>query len=330
MDKMRILITGGSGFIGTYLVNSLLKENVNVLNIDIKEPQVPGHENFWRACDILDNTLLQKIFTDYKPTHVIHLAARTDTDSDILKDYDVNITGTKNLLESIKSTLSVKQVIITSTQFVNQYHGSPKHDEDFAPHTVYGESKVLTEQLTRNADLKCVWTIIRPTNIWGPRHPRYVKEFWQVLKRGRYIHPNGGKPVIRSYGYVGNIVYQIIKILTSESEKINGQVFYVGDQPIDLYDYVNEFSKKLTGKKVKVIPKFFIKIIALNGDLLKLVGIKFPITSSRFVSMTTSNSAPMDKTFEVLGSPPYSLNEGVKETTEWLLTIDKDFWALPK
>jgi hypothetical protein len=60
---------------------------------------------------------------------------------------------------------------------------------------------------------------------------------------------------------------------------------------------------------------------------LKLIGIKFPITSSRYLSMTTSNNAPMDKTMEAFGTPPYSLSEGVEETIKWLLTIDKDFWS---
>lgn len=70
-------------------------------------------------------------------------------------------------LDVIKATPSVERVIITSSQFVCGPGYIPKHDEDFAPVTVYGQSKVLTEQLTRQAGLRCVWTIVRPTNIWG-------------------------------------------------------------------------------------------------------------------------------------------------------------------
>src|SRR5262249_46087447 len=148
---------------------------------------------------------------------VVHLAAYTETKpGNVIEDYAPNIEGTANVLYAIKAVRSVERVIMTSTQFVHQRNGLPTHDEDFAPHTIYGESKVIAENLTRQANLACCWTIIRPTNIWGPRHPRYPKEFWRVLKEGRYIHP-GKQVVIRSYGFVGNVVDQIIKILQKET-----------------------------------------------------------------------------------------------------------------
>lgn len=328
MDNWRVLVTGGSGFIGTYLINDLLKQRATVCNIDIKPPQLKEHELFWKNCDILDKDKLLSIFSEFNPTHIVHLAARTDTDSNNLPDYKTNTEGTANVLEAIKNYKSIEKVIITSTQFVNQYNGLPKHDEDYAPHTVYGESKVITEQLTRKSLLPCCWTIIRPTNIWGPRHPRYAKEFWYVLKQGKYIHPSTNYPVIRSYGYVGNVTFQIMQILKASKNDIDKQVLYVGDEPIDLYEYVNLFSRKLTGRNVKTVPSSLVKMIAYGGDLLKLVNIKFPITSSRYKSMTTSNGASMQKTVNLLGPSPFSLAHGVNETYEWLKTIDKDFWSL--
>lgn len=323
---MKVLITGGSGFIGTNLISKLVKENIEFINIDIKKPNIREHDIYWKQCDILNKEKLKEIFISFSPTHVIHLAARTDVLSNKLDDYKANTTGTANILDAIKITSSIDRVIITSTQFVNQYHGVPKHDEDYAPHTVYGESKVITEQLTRKAGMQCTWTIIRPTNIWGPWHPRYAKEFWLVLKKGRYVHPLTKKPVIRSYGYVGNIVHQIMKILKSPKEKVNKTIFYVGDQPIPLYEWVNGFSVGLTGKNVKTVPSLFVRCIAYCGDILKTAGINFPITSSRYKSMTTNNDAPMTKTFQELGNPPYTLSEGINQTIKWLISQDKKFW----
>jgi len=314
---MRLLVTGGSGFIGTNFIDVLIEKGVEFLNVDIKAPNKNAHNEYWAQCDILDREKLLKLFQGYKPSAVLHLAARTDTDGMSLSEYLVNTEGTANVLAAIKASPSVARVVITSTQFVHQTSRMPAHDQDFMPHTVYGESKVITEKLTRDADLDCIWTIIRPTNIWGPWHPRYPHEFWRVLGEGKYFHP-GGEQVTRSYGYVKNIVYQINSIFDSPPEKVKDKVFYVGDSPINLLDWVNGFSLRQTGKEVKILPRYMIKALALLGDVLKTVHVKFPITSSRFKSMTTSNSAPMDPTLSEFGMPPYALNDGIAETVNWL------------
>jgi len=316
---MNVLVTGGSGFIGTNLVSKLLAlGKYTVLNIDTAKPLIKTHEPFWKECSILDEQKLEEVMKAFKPEVVIHMAAKTDTEPQhTLEDYQINMQGSENLLNVTKGLPSIKRIIITSTQFVNQYHGVPKDDEDFAPHTKYGESKVIMEKMVRASDLKCTWTIIRPTNIWGPQHIRYPYEFWKVLSKGLYFHP-GKQPVIRSYGYVGNVVSQIISILESAPEKVNKHVFYVGDMPIDIYYWVNGFSLKQIGRKVRVMPRFFVKLLALIGDFLSLFKIRFPLTSSRYNSMTSSNSAPMEKTISAFGTPPYTLEAGIEETVNWL------------
>lgn len=314
---MKYLVTGGSGFIGTNLIDRLIQDDHEIVNIDVSPPKLPSHSPFWKNIDILNTEELLHAFEGFQPTHVIHLAARTDTDGAHLNEYLVNTKGTQNVLAAIKATRSVSRVIITSTQFVNQYHGIPKDDFDYAPHTVYGESKVITEQLTRQIGLACVWTLIRPTNIWGPWHIRYPHEFWRILGKGMYFHP-GGKKVVRSYGYVKNVVHQIMKILEAEPERVQSKVFYVGDEPIDLLAWVNGFSVAQTGKPVRIVPFFFVRTLALIGDVLSIFHIKFPITGSRYKSMTTSNNAPMEPTIREFGRPPFSLEEGIKDTVNWL------------
>lgn len=315
---MRVLVTGGSGFIGTNLTQSILDHGWSLCNVDIAPPKVKDLGPFWEQCDILDRARLKTVFQKFQPDVVIHLAAETDTDpSKTLADYRVNVQGTKNLLEVIEASSTVKRSVFTSTQFVHQGKNPPRHDQDFAPHTIYGESKVSNEKDVRAANLTCAWTIIRPTNIWGPWHLRYPSEFWRILSRGLYVHP-GLKPVMRSYGYVGNVVWQIIKMIESEKEVVDRQVFYVGDAPIDLFLWVNGFSIQQTGKSVRVVPRSLVRLAALVGDGLRLLGIGFPITSSRYRSMTESNPAPMEKTLETFGVPPFSLDQGIGECVAWM------------
>src|SRR5688572_9329654 len=76
--NMRVLITGGSGFIGTNLVASLLAEGVPLVNLDVAEPLNQAHNGYWQQVDILDPARLTAAVQRFAPTHVVHLAARTD------------------------------------------------------------------------------------------------------------------------------------------------------------------------------------------------------------------------------------------------------------
>lgn len=314
---MRCLVTGASGFIGTNFVECMQQARQELLNLDIAAPQNENGNASWRQCDILDRSGLRAAIQEFQPTHVVHLAARTDTDGKSVEEYRVNTEGTANLLEAVQESGSVLRFVHTSTQFVLRPGRLPQHDEDFSPHTVYGESKVMAEGLVRKANLPCVWTIIRPTNIWGPWHPRYPHEFWRVLSKGLYVHPVG-KPVIRCYGYVKNVVFQIRRILEAPPEQVDRKVFYVGDRPIELLDWVNGFARALTGRNARTVPKAMLQSVALFGDACSLIGVKFPIYSSRLRSMTEDYLTPMEPTLAAFGDPPYTLEEGIRETAEWL------------
>ncbi|MDJ1484987.1 NAD(P)-dependent oxidoreductase [Cytophagaceae bacterium YF14B1] len=321
MTNTKLLVTGGSGFIGTNLITYCLKHGIDVINVDWNPPLDVSHKPHWINCDILDQDALQKVFSDYQPTHVVHLAARADTDEQQdMAAYLQNTEGTRHVLECVKNTPSIERLIVTSTQFVCQPGYYPQHDEDYNPVNLYGMTKILTEQFTRHASLSCSWTIIRPTTIWGPWSLRYRDVFFKTLKSGLYFHPSK-ENVIRSYGYVNNVVFQIMQILTLEEEKVNGKVFYVGDEPFELKEWVNTVSQVLTGKKVNIIPTGLVKTMASIGDILTAFKIRFPITSGRFRSMTSSYVTPMDDTINVLGKAPYSIQQGVEETINWYKTI---------
>ncbi|MEP7014879.1 MAG: NAD(P)-dependent oxidoreductase [Verrucomicrobiota bacterium] len=317
---MRILITGGSGFIGTNFIELLSKEAAAILNYSINAPLNPEQMAYWRSGDILDAAATTAVFREFQPDRVLHLAARADCDekTTVEEGYPVNTTGTRNVLEAIRGTPSVRRAIITSSQFVCAPGRLPASDTDYFPETVYGQSKVVTEKLTREANLPCCWTIIRPTNIWGPWHMRYRSEFWRVVERGLYVHP-GHEPVIRCYGYVKNIIHQIRKLFDADVDLVRGQTFYVGDRPTNLYDWTNGFSRALRNQQVRVIPRPLMRVLALLGDIpSSLTGKPFLINSSRLRSMTTDYETPMERTFALFGENPYSLEAGIKETVNWL------------
>ena len=314
---MRLLITGGSGFIGTNLVEWALREGAAVLNLDWNPPLKTDQRPHWREWNIMDAGATAAHLREFAPTHVVHLAARTDTDvQDDIDAYSQNHEGTRILLAAVKAQPSIERLIVTSTQFVCEAGYQPKDEVDFKPFTLYGETKRLCEVATREADLRCVWSIIRPTTIWGPWSLRYRDVLFKVMRKGLYFHPSR-KKVVRSYGYVGNVVWQIGRILRAPRETVDRRVFYVGDPPMDLRLWVGAVSQGLVGRPVRYIPSWAVKGAALTGDLLKVLHLPFPITSGRYRSMTSDYVTPMDATIDALGKAPYSVDQGVKAMVEW-------------
>jgi len=316
---VRLLLTGASGFIGTNAVEDFSRDGADLLNLDVCAPLCGGQKRFWRRVDVLDAPEVGGAFAEFRPTHVLHMAARTDCDENTTVDrgYQVNTAGTRNVIAAINAAGGVRRAVMVSSQYVCGPGHVPQHDEDYAPHTVYGQSKVAMERIVRASGLACVWTIARPANVWGPWHMRYRREFWRVLRRGLYMHPGGG-PVVRTYGYVGNVIWQLRRIFEAPREQVDRQTFYLGDMPGDIRAWTDAFSRALRGRPVRTVPRFVLRALGLCGDGVRLLGITPPLTSSRYRSMVQDYLTPMRKTFEVFGTPPFALEDGVRRTVRWL------------
>jgi len=248
---------------------------------------------------------------------VIHLAARTDLNGKNLNDYNTNTVGTQNLIEILNQTPSVKRVIFTSSMLVCNPGYIPKHPTDYAPSTIYGESKVLMEKIIRESKHNYEWVIGRPTSIWGPGFGEPYRNFFDMLINKRYFHI-GSKSSTKTYGYVENLIYQIDSIVNAPVEKIQGNVFYLGDyDPINIHAWANEIASEIE-ITIKTVPYHLIKLAAFGGDVLKLLGIEFPMTSFRLKNMTTNNVVDLSNTKEIAPNLPYSRIEGVRTTLNWL------------
>lgn len=315
MKNVKILITGGCGFIGTNLIKYLLTQNCfELLNIDVNQSNINEIQSLTKICDIRDFDKLNKIITEFNPDYIVHLAARTDLDGKTLKDYSSNTIGVKNIIKAAKKLPSLKRILITSSMLVCRAGYHPKSNDDYCPTTLYGESKVETEKITRSSDLQCSWALLRPTSIWGPWFKVPYRNFFDMVRAGRYFHI-GNKSCTKTYGYVGNAVYQIQNILFNDESK--GQVYYLGDEPTNIEEWANEIASE-EGHKVVKMPYFLIKMAAYAGDALKKIGISFPMTSFRLKNMTTNNVIELTNTNKIAPNRPYSRLEGIKKTIEWL------------
>lgn len=313
----RVLVTGGSGFIGTNLVGAYRAAGVNVRNADIAAPRNPADRNLWVAADVDQMDSLRAIVESFTPTHVFHLGARTDLDGDRLTDYSANVSGVTNVLEVLHgASTRPARVVVASSRMVCEIGYQPKSDEDYCPPNAYGASKVETERIVRaTADIP--WVLVRPTSIWGPWFDVPYRDFFLAVARGRYVHP-AGRSISKNFGYVGNTIWQLHRLMTAPEPDVRARTFYVGDPAIEVRDFADRISRALGRRATREVPLGVLRALALTGDVIERVGRRAPLTSFRLNNLLTPMHHDLAALASVAGEPPFGLDESVPTTVAWL------------
>ncbi len=316
----KILITGGSGFIGTNAVEYFTSKGNLVRNIDIKKPINEYHEKFWEKCDIRNLKEYTKQVLDFNPDYYIHLAARTDlNENKNITGYNSNILGVANTVNVINKCKNLKRVIFASSRMVCKIDYIPKNSNDYCPPNLYGESKVKGEILIKTSNINSEWIIVRPTSIWGPWFDLPYKTFFTLIKKKKYFHPGKHNPK-KSFGFVGNSVYQLNKLLLCSSELINKKILYLCDYPpLVLQEWAKIIQNELGIRTIHTLPLPLLRILAKIGDLLKFFGYYHtPLSSFKLNNLITDMVYDTALLSEICGELPFSLYDGVKETIHWL------------
>jgi nucleoside-diphosphate-sugar epimerase len=314
----RVLVTGSSGFIGQHLIDALLYRGERVLAIDVRPPP-PRHAAHFERCDIVDLASLQPLVSAFRPEILVHLAARTDLDEkQHLSGYAANIEGTRNVIRAIKEAGSVSRALFTSSQLVCRVGYVPKNDTDYCPDNLYGESKVLTEKIVREADLSSLsWCLLRPTTIWGEGMSPHYQRFLGLIRRGRYVHVGSARQS-KSYGYVGNAVVQYLRFMDATAA-IHGRTFYVADyQPLQLREWVDGLAEAMHVRPPHSIPLPLARVLAATGDIINACGFRqFAFNSFRLKNILTEYVFDLSATAEVCGELPFSMQQGITRTVQW-------------
>ncbi|BCD98336.1 NAD-dependent epimerase/dehydratase family protein [Marinagarivorans cellulosilyticus] len=320
MNKARILITGGSGFIGTNAVDRALVLGFDILSIDVRQPKNLNHSQIFKQVDLKNLDALKKVFQQFKPNLVLHLAARTDLGGSKLQDYEDNVHAVRNLCRVLIDTPSVESVVFASSMLVCSAGDMPKYSDHYSPSTVYGESKVEMENIIREFcdDFPFAWTTVRPTSIWGPWFEEPYKNFFYRVMNGSYFLI-GERASVKTYGYVGNAVNQMFSCLVAGVNFGLGPK-YLGDSlPMSADDWAIKISSVAGVKMPSSLPWWVLSSAAVVGDLLAIFSIKFPMTTFRLNNMTTDNVIEPEMLLELENIySPVSLQEGIAETLAWL------------
>ena len=320
----RVIITGGSGFIGTNLVSLLIARGYTVLNLDIRPPRNRGHNEYWWKCDLENPMDLLLALSRFRPDFIVHCAARTDLYGQTIQDYTVNTDGVSNLIDSCNQIGSVKRIIFLSSMLVCRLGYRPKDWVDVCPDSMYGESKAIGEELVRESESIFEWVILRPTSIWGPWFDVPYKSFFSTVQAGLYVQPKN-KEVLRSYGYVGNTVAQIESVLTAAGSDVDRKISYLCDyQPTELLEWANMISGEFGKRPIREVPLSIMMALAKIGDgVSRLLDKEAPLTTRRLTNMVTDAVFHPVTLQQLLPMLPYTTLEGVKTTVTWMLSDDR-------
>lgn len=320
---MRILVTGTAGFIGGAVAHHLAGAGHTVGGLDIRHAMINGV--LTATADIRDRSDVTAAFRAFRPGAVVHLAARTDLDETrVLSGYSANIEGVQNVVEAIRSTDGIKRAIFGSSQLVCGVGYVPRSETDYAPSTLYGESKVWTERIVREANGGgTTWCLVRPTTVWGPGMSAHYQRFLSMIGKGRYVHV-GRSPLHKSYGYLGNVVHQIDRLLFAPAEAVHRKTLYLADEPpLSLRDWADAIQREMGAPPIRTVPVRLARAVARAGDALNSLGFRaFPFNSFRLNNLLTEYRFDLSETMRVCGPPPYTMEQGVRELVRWFQRHD--------
>jgi len=262
---MKILITGGAGFIGSHLADKLIQKGHIVLIVDNLSTGFKQNLNpraRFIKTDILDIKKIEKIFKKESPEIVYHLAAQIDVRKSVedpIYDFKTNILGSSNLIQaSLKH--KVKKFIFSSSGGAvygdANFFPTPESHKEW-PTSPYGISKLSVDKILNyyNKTINFNYTSLRYGNVYGPRQNPHseagvVSTFLSKMFRGEQPMINGNGKQTRDYVYVEDVVNA--NILALKNFKKTG-IYNVGtSQETNVNEIFSKINKNFGNKFKKV------------------------------------------------------------------------------
>jgi len=240
-----VIVTGGSGFIGSHLVKHFKNKNHHVFNYDVEE-----------GFDILDFKAMKQVFKDVEPWEVYHLAGSVHmgpAEEDPVKDYTVNVQGTLNVLKLCEKHGS--RLLYTGTGASYGVGGYPQREDDYPkPSSNYGVSKLAAECYVR----KWAWkhgvhgTITRFGSIYGlGRKTGPVNIFVNQAKKHRYVTVHGPGHSTRDFLNVKDAVKGLLLVM---KRGVSGELYNVGSGVETSIVEVAWIINQISGAEIRHIP----------------------------------------------------------------------------
>jgi len=320
--KIISVVTGASGFVGSHLVDKLLKEGHHVKCILRKSSSLrwlEGKPVEIIDCGLFDKDPLKNVLKN--ADYLFHVAGvvKAKTNEEYLRG---NVETTRVLLEAVSEVNSnIKRVVIISSQTAcgPSLDGKPCTEETKEhPITRYGKSKLAQEQLAMSFSERLPISIVRAVAVYGPRDTEVYLVF-KTYKQGLLGLIGFNKKLVNII-HVSDLVDGIY--LAAINEKAKGQIYFIGSQ--EYYDWIQigKAISKAMGKKALTVrvPHLIVYIVAFFAGFFSLFSSKaatFNIEKAKdFVQQYWI--CDVSKAVNQLGfKQKISLEKGMQETVEW-------------
>jgi nucleoside-diphosphate-sugar epimerase len=309
----KLVIIGGSGFIGTRLIDLIGKDYCT--NID-KTFSI-RYNDITKICDIRDKQL-ESVLPSTAETVVLLAAEHRDDVSPVSLYFDVNVKGTQNVLEVIEKR-DISSIIFTSSAAVyglNKENPNEKFPPD--PFSHYGQSKFLGEEVLikwqKNDPENRALTIIRSAVIFGENNRGNVHNLLRQIALGNFLMIGKGNNK-KSMAYVGNVAAFIKYCL--ETQKQGCRILNYVDKPdLSMNELLSQVEKSL-GKKLPPVrlPYWLGRLGGIGFDVIAgITGKKFPITAVRIKKFCASTQFDATLAHRSGFKAPFTLAEGLDRT----------------
>jgi len=320
MDK--VLVTGGTGFIGSHLVEALVEKGVSVRCLVRTPDKLRWLENVNVEIvqgDLTDFHSLIPVVSDVQT--IFHLAGKTSslTEEDL---YLTNAQGTMNLMKAIvQGNPTLRRFVYISSLAAAgpSLNGRPVSETDHPnPLSPYGASKLAGEEAVMAFHPQMPVTIIRPPVVFGPRDIA-ILNFFKTIKKG--IKPVlGWRTRYGSFIYVEDLIRGIL--LAAEKKNAEGQTYYLVSDNLIAYQELNNAIAQALGKKGLTIhvPISWFSIVVAIREMIYGMKKKATLMNQHKVHEVRERFWVCDgsKARKELGfTPECSLEEGLEKTAGW-------------
>ena len=326
---MKILVTGGGGFVGGYIVERLLARGYAVRSIGRSpQPELVAKGVEVVCGDLTDATAVSAACEGVGA--VFHVAARAGVWGSWESFYGPNVIGTRNVLSACRKW-QVKRLVYTSTPSVVFNGDSIRGGDESLPYGKnwlchYAETKALAEQeaLAANSE-KLQVVALRPHLIFGPGDPHLLPRVIESVKAGRLRIVGDGSAKV-DVSYVGNVADAHLDAFDAlERGKGAGQAYFISQgEPVDLWPWLNSILEGLGQPPLtqKIPLPLAYGIGALCEGVWKVLRRRTDPPITRFVAVELANDHYFDirKAQHVLGyQPRVPMNEALKLTIQDLI-----------
>jgi nucleoside-diphosphate-sugar epimerase len=262
LRRMRIMVTGASGFIGQRLC-AQLAERGHELSALVRRAGSEPRGTRGVVADLTDEGRLKEALKEEEPECVVHLAAEIASQRSERKVREVNVEGTERLLEGCRALAGGEQgarprVVFASTVVTGDAHGALLSEETELPvETAYGRSKQEGERLVGESGLPAV--IVRPSHVYGPGG-WYVHELIAGLRRPGRLAVIGNGRNLWDVVHVDDVASALV-LAVERAEA--GEIYHVvDDEPIAFYDFMALTAEALGVGRPRRVPAALARLIA--------------------------------------------------------------------